>query len=117
MKLHKNNLGMLERAKKTVLGRIVMRLAGEEKGQAMMEYVIIATLIAAAVAVGVWLFGGQILAMFGVAGESVAAKHDTAEQHVQTVQGNADAVMQTGREAAESRIEHQAGTGSNTGNY
>lgn len=117
MKLHKNNLGMLERAKKTLFGRIVMRLAGEEKGAIMMEYVIVATLIAAAVAVGVWLFGGQILAMFGVAGESVIAKEDAAEQHVDTIQQNADAVMQTGREAAESRIEHSSGEGTNTGNY
>ena len=79
MKLHKNNLGMLERAKKTVLGRIVMRLAGEEKGAIMMEDVIVATLIAAAVAVGVWMFGAQILGMFQVAGDSVQG-NDTAAQ-------------------------------------
>ena len=72
MKLHKNNLGMLERAKKTLFGRIVMRLAGEEKGAIMMEYVIVATLIAAAVALGAWFFGSTILRMFGVGAVATA---------------------------------------------
>lgn len=60
----------IRRAKETLLGRILCRLAGEESGQAMMEYVIIAVMIAAAVVVGAWFFGKDILNMFGVAGQA-----------------------------------------------
>lgn len=61
----------IRRAKETKLGRFLCRLAGEESGQAMMEYVIIAVVIAAAVLVGAWFFGKDIMNMFGVAGQGV----------------------------------------------
>ena len=64
--------------KNTRLGKLVCRLVGEEKGAVMMEYVIVAVMIAAAVAVGAWLFGEQILGMFGVAGDATIGGHDTA---------------------------------------
>ena len=60
MNKNKKSNGIIERAKKSFVGRIVCRLAGEESGQAMMEYVVIATLIAAAVALAVWFFGRGI---------------------------------------------------------
>lgn len=60
----------IRRAKRTLLGKILCRLAGEERGAVMMEYVIVAVMIAAAVAVGAWFFGKDILNMFGVAGRA-----------------------------------------------
>lgn len=88
------------RAKKSFLGRIVCRVAGEETGAVMMEYVIVATLIAAAVAVGAWFFGKDIMNMFGVAGRSATGD-------------NAGAIeMQTGGSGAQqgSRQGHGAAT-------
>ena len=65
------------RAKKSFLGRIVCRVAGEETGAVMMEYVIVATLIAAACAVGAYFFGGTILNMFS--GDSQVASGKTTD--------------------------------------
>ena len=66
----------------TKIGRTLCRLAGEESGQTAMEYVVIATLICAAIAVGVWLFGSQILGMFVAAGDATEGRHDEAEKKV-----------------------------------
>ncbi len=69
----------IKRAKKYWLGRVLCRLAGDEKGAVMMEYVIVAVLIAAACVVAVAMFGRTIVGMFGVAadgatGDSAGAK-------------------------------------------
>lgn len=68
----------IRRAKETKLGRILCRLAGEENGQAMMEYVIVATVIAAAVVIGAWVFGRDILAGFRILGDAIRGDHDQA---------------------------------------
>ena len=70
----------IRRAKETKLGRILCRLAGEENGQAMMEYVIIAVVIAAAVLVGAWFFGKDIMNMFGVAGQAATGNASGAAE-------------------------------------
>lgn len=84
----KNHMPITLRAKKSFLGRIVCRVAGEETGAVMMEYVIVATLIAAAVAVGVWFFGHDILMAFGMAGEATIGNKDQAIQQRNTAQAN-----------------------------
>ena len=66
---------MVERMKKSKIGRIICRLFGEERGAIMMEYVIVAVLIAAAAVAAVAYFGKDIVAMFGVAG--AAARGDS----------------------------------------
>ena len=81
MNTNKKTLSIVERAKKTFVGKIVCRMMGEERGAVMMEYVIVAVLIAAAVAVGAWLFGAQIMGMFGVAGDSTLGRHDKAVEN------------------------------------
>lgn len=48
--------------------------------QTVMEYVIVALVILAAVAIAVWLFGSQICAMFGVAGSAAVGDHESAAQ-------------------------------------
>ena len=66
---------MVERMKKSKIGRIICRLFGEERGAIMMEYVIVAVLIAAAAVAAVSYFGKDIVARFGVAG--AAARGDS----------------------------------------
>lgn len=70
MKLNWN----VARAKKHLLGRMLCRMAGDQKGAVMMEYVIVAVLIAAACVTAVAMFGRTIVGMF-----SVAAKGATGD--------------------------------------
>ena len=82
MNTNKKPLSIVERAKKTFVGKIVCRMMGEEKGAVMMEYVIVAVMIAAAVAMGAWFFGKDILNMFGVAGAAATGDNSAAETQV-----------------------------------
>lgn len=80
----------IQKAKKHLIGRILCRIAGDEKGAVMMEYVIIAVLIAAACVAAVAMFGRTIVGMFSVAakgatGDSEGAKN--TQSAVQTDQG------------------------------
>ena len=52
----------LARAKRTILGRFLCRLFGDEKGQGMMEYVVVGVMVVAAAVAIVLLFGQQIRA-------------------------------------------------------
>lgn len=91
MNKNKKSLSIVERAKKTVIGRVICRIAGEETGAVMMEYVIVAVLIAAAVAVGAWFFGKDIMNMFGVAGRAATGDDDGGRQMQEEAQaGNRD---------------------------
>ena len=78
------------RAKKTFLGRIICRVAGEETGAVMMEYVIVATLIAAACAVGAYFFGGTILNMFSADAQATSGKTTDASKTVENIQEKQD---------------------------
>ena len=64
---------------KSFVGRVVRRLLGEEKGQAMMEYIVVALLIAAACIIGVALFGHTITGMFASLSYSVAGDPTKAD--------------------------------------
>lgn len=79
----------IRRAKEHLLGRILCRIAGDEKGAVMMEYVIVAVLIAAACVTAVAMFGRTIVGMFstaakGATGDSKGAK--TTQTNVRTDQ-------------------------------
>ena len=91
MKTNKKPLSIVERAKKSFVGRIVCRLAGEEKGAVMMEYVIVAVMIAAAVAMGAYFFGKDILNMFGVAGAAATGDNTAAESQTTSAKAGAAA--------------------------
>ena len=54
----------ITRAKRTRFGRMLCRLAGDNAGAVMMEYVVLALLICAAVVGIVLLFGDSIAGMF-----------------------------------------------------
>ena len=82
--------GMIERAKKSLLGRLVCRLAGDQKGAVMMEYVIVAVLIAAACVVAVAMFGKTIVGMFNVAAKGATADHSGAKSTLDTTREKQD---------------------------
>ena len=69
---------MVQRMKNTRVGRLVCRLFGEEKGAVMMEYVIVAVLIAAAAVAAVSYFGKDIVAMFNTAGTAATGNSTQA---------------------------------------
>lgn len=102
--------------KNTRLGKLVCRLMGEEQGAVMMEYVIVAVMIAAAVAVGAWLFGAQILGMFGVGGDAALGRHDKAVENQEKLRqakpGQDEAAVNAGKtfqEAGEAEGKVQGG--------
>lgn len=77
MKKHVNI--RIAKMKCTRLGRLVCRLMGEEQGAVMMEYVIIAVLIAAACVVAVAMFGKTIVGMFDSAAKGATGDHSGAK--------------------------------------
>jgi len=74
--------------RKSMLSRLVCRILGEEKGAVMMEYVIVAVLIAAACVVAVAVFGKTIVGMFNVAGKGASAQHTEAKSALDTTQSD-----------------------------
>ena len=76
----------LKRWKKTAAGKILYRLLGEEKGAVMMEYVIVAVLIAAACVVAVAMFGKTIVGMFDVAAKGASGDHSGAKTSLDQTQ-------------------------------
>ena len=76
----------LNRWKKTAAGKLICRLLGEEKGAVMMEYVIVAVLIAAACVVAVAMFGKTIVGMFDVAAKGASGDHSGAKTSLDQTQ-------------------------------
>lgn len=64
MKNTRKNEFRIARAKRTAFGRFLCRLAGEETGAVMMEYVVLGVMVVAAVVAVVLLFGKQIRVNF-----------------------------------------------------
>lgn len=84
MNTNKKSMSLIKRAQNSVIGRICRRVMGEETGAVMMEYVILAVLIAAAVAVGAWYFGRSVnnemrVASHGVTGDDTSAQSAQAK--------------------------------------
>lgn len=99
----------VERAKEYRLGRWLCSLAGDENGAVMMEYVIIAVLIAAACVAAVAMFGGTITGMFDVAAKGATGNATGAagrRGEVKTEQGtNANAAADYHNNMHESDVE------------
>ena len=73
---------LVARAKRTALGRLLCRLAGDNAGAVMMEYVVLGVMVVAAVVAIVMLFGQQIRVSFdkmlkALRGEPAAASEVT----------------------------------------
>ena len=60
--------------------KVLCRLLGDRAGGVMMEYVILAVLIAAAVVVAVAMFGKTLVGMFDTAAKGATADHTGAKQ-------------------------------------
>ena len=71
--------------------KILCRLAGDRTGGVMMEYVILAVLIAAAVVVAVAMFGKTIVGMFDVAGKGATTRHSEAKSTLDSTRSDQDA--------------------------
>ena len=80
----------LMKAKNSFLGRVLRRLLGEEKGAVMMEYIVIALLIAAAAVVAVGVFGSVASGMFGTLTNVLTNQTDTAVIRLGQVRTNAN---------------------------
>lgn len=79
---------------KTLLGRTLRRLAGEEKGAVMMEYVVLAVLLVAACVAAVIFFGDRIAKQFKAAGEGAGGLPETAATTVTTANSSYQQNMQ-----------------------
>jgi len=70
--------------------KMLCRLMGDRTGGVMMEYVILAVLIAAAVVVAVAMFGKTIVGMFDVAGKGATTRHSEAKSALEETRGTQD---------------------------
>jgi len=70
--------------------RVLCRLMGDRAGGVMMEYVILAVLIAAAVVVAVAMFGKTIVGMFDVAGKGATTRHSEAKSTLEATRSTQD---------------------------
>ena len=62
------------RAKKSLCGRILRRILGDECGAVAMEYIVIALLVAAAVVGLVMVFSGNLRNMFSKTNDTLTSK-------------------------------------------
>jgi Flp pilus assembly pilin Flp len=70
--------------------KVLCRLMGDRTGGVMMEYVILAVLIAAAVVVAVAMFGKTIVGMFDVAGKGATTRHSEAKSALEATRSTQD---------------------------
>ena len=79
----------LKKATNSFVGRVLRRLLGEENGAVMMEYIVIALLIAAAAIVAVGVFGNMTSGMFATLTGYLTNQKETSDARLQTVQQDA----------------------------
>jgi len=75
--------------------KVLCRVMGDRAGGVMMEYVILAVLIAAAVVVAVAMFGKTIVGMFDVAGKGATTRHSEAKSTLETTRTTQDTDAQS----------------------
>ena len=80
------NNSMINRMKNSAFGKFLRRIAGEETGAVMMEYVIVAVLVAAAAVVAIAYFGKTIVGQTNVAAEATTGKGNSAAETAVKVQ-------------------------------
>lgn len=81
----------INRMKNTRLGKLVCRLVGEESGQAMMEYIVIAVVIAAACALIFAIFGTSIFGQTKTAIQATDGRPNKAAETIEANRSNDDA--------------------------
>jgi len=75
----------MKRWKNSRIHKVVCRLMGDKAGGVMMEYVILAVLIAAAVVVAVAMFGKTLVGMFNVAAKGATTQEKAANTTLKSV--------------------------------
>ena len=73
-----NTKKMIKRIKSNKFGRILSRIVGEDTGAVMMEYVLVAMLVAAATVAALAYFGRDTQGMFGVLGKAIYGRSEEA---------------------------------------
>lgn len=103
----------IARAKRTRLGRILCRLAGDEAGAVMMEYVVLALLVCAAVVGIVMVFGDSITGMFKATTETLQGDGGSGKAAATRVQQISDntGTLDTRAEEGKQIIHGTGGTG------
>ena len=79
---------MIKKIKNSKFGKFLRRVVGEEAGAVMMEYVIVAVLIAAACVAAVYYFGRNVSDGMEVAGKGVAGQGKEAANKQKELSGN-----------------------------
>ena len=82
------------------LARVLRRLLGEETGATMMEYVILAVMIAAAVTAAAIYFGNSAKNQMQVAGDAMVGNTKNAEVRSENSRDQQDAGVTMGNTAA-----------------
>ncbi len=85
--------------------KMLCRLLGDRRGGVMMEYVILAVLIAAAVVVAVAMFGKTIVGMFNVAGKGATTRHSEAKSTLEATRSTQDSDAQAAEQYHDSMHE------------
>lgn len=88
----------MKRLQNSRLRKAVCKLFGNKTGGVMMEYVILAVLIAAAVVVAVAMFGKTLVGMFDVAGKAVTTREKTAKTTLDATRTEQDAKAQEAKD-------------------
>lgn len=88
-KLNKKTLELVNRAKRTAVGRTLCRLAGEETGAVMMEYVMVVVLIGVACVAATWFLGQTARDEMTVAMNGISGKIDAALELQEKIQEEA----------------------------
>ena len=70
----------IQRAKRTLVGRLACRLLGEQTGAVLMEYVVLGVLSVAAVVAAVMMFGGSIKDAFATMARSIWGQPDKVQE-------------------------------------
>lgn len=71
----------IQRAKRTLVGRLACRLLGEQTGAVLMEYVVLGVLLVAAVVGAVVMFGEDITGAFKVMGKAIFSPGKAETEH------------------------------------
>lgn len=101
--------------KSTRAGRAMARLFGEDKGAVMMEYVVLAALLVAAVVGAVIVFGNRIRSGINASTQSLGGNTDSAQQIQTSANTTANTDIQTATQEGKTINGGRFGTGSNAG--
>ena len=88
----------MKRLQNSRLRKVVCKVFGNKTGGVMMEYVILAVLIAAAVVVAVAMFGKTLVGMFDVAGKAATTREKTAKKTLDATRTEQDTKAQEAKD-------------------